>query len=89
MAVADADYRFVYVDIGAHGKNHDSTVFQNTNLWKSIESGQMKLPEPTNLPQSANKVAPFFLIGDEAFALHSHLLRPYGGTNLTRFGRRK
>ncbi|KAJ8910739.1 hypothetical protein NQ315_010990 [Exocentrus adspersus] len=30
MAIAHADYRFVYVDIGAYGKDCDSSVFQQT-----------------------------------------------------------
>lgn len=83
MAVADADYRFVYIDVGAQGKNHDSTVFQETNLWKAIIRNEIELPEPTNLPGTTDNIFPYFLIGDEAFPLHKHLLRPYGGSYLS------
>lgn len=36
MAAVDADYKFIMVDIGAYGANHDSTVFANSmfgRLW--------------------------------------------------------
>lgn len=83
MAVADAEYRFVYVDVGAYGKDCDSNVFQNCNLWKSIISGGMDLPEDKCLPGAQNPQLPHFLIGDDAFALHKHLIKPYGGHSLT------
>jgi len=32
MAVADTNYRFVYVDIGSYGKDCDSTIFERSTL---------------------------------------------------------
>ena len=34
MAVADADYKFLFVDIGANGSCADSGVFKETNYTK-------------------------------------------------------
>lgn len=82
MAVADSSYRFVYVDVGGYGKDNDSTAFKRTSLWQGIESNRIELPPAKNLP-GTNIISPYVLIGDEAFALHQHLLRPYGGSNLT------
>lgn len=82
MAVADSNYRFVYVDIGGYGKDHDATIFQRTSLWCAIETKKIELPTEESLPGS-NKLVPYFLIGDEAFPLHKNLLRPYGGSNLS------
>ncbi|CAH1986955.1 unnamed protein product [Acanthoscelides obtectus] len=38
MAVADSDYRFTYVDIGAYGKDCDSNIFKESLLWISIKN---------------------------------------------------
>ena len=82
MAVADCDYRFVYVDIGGYGKDHDSTIFQRTSLWRGIQDKTIELPADEKLSGS-DKLVPYFLIGDEAFPIHKNLLRPYGGSNLS------
>lgn len=52
-------------------------------MWKSIESGSHTLPEDTCLPGTESPKVPHFFVGDAAFGLHKHLLRPYGGTHLT------
>lgn len=83
MAVADSEYRFVYVDIGSYGKDCDSSIFQRCRLWTSIETGAIELPHDKSLPDTSSPKVPYFLIGDEAFGLHKHLQRPFGGRNLT------
>jgi len=83
MAVADSKYRFVYIDVGSYGKDCDSSVFKRSSLWKSIENNEQQLPEAKSLPGIDSPKLPYFFIGDEAFGLHKHLLRPFGGTHLT------
>lgn len=83
MAVADSDYRFVHVDIGAYGSECDPSVFKESSLWKSIENQSLELPKDRPLPGTENPNVPYFLVGDEAFGLHRHLMRPYGGKQLT------
>jgi hypothetical protein len=34
MAVVDSNYRFVYVDVGAYGKDCDSSVFQRADFYR-------------------------------------------------------
>ncbi|XP_039299113.1 protein ALP1-like isoform X1 [Nilaparvata lugens] len=82
MAVADAEYRFIYANVGAYGKDCDSNVFQNCRLWSSIINGTMDLPEDKCLPGTQNPI-PYYFIGDDAFGLHKHLLKPYEGHSLT------
>lgn len=82
MAIVDSDYKFVYVDIGAYGKDCDSSIFQETVFWKKMCNGTLNIPSPSIL--DANGVnLPFVLVGDEGFALTENLLRPFGGHNLT------
>uniref|UniRef100_A0A8C5PGV0 DDE Tnp4 domain-containing protein n=1 Tax=Leptobrachium leishanense TaxID=445787 RepID=A0A8C5PGV0_9ANUR len=82
LAVADANYIFVYVDVGSYGKDSDSTLFRNSTLWNEIESGTLNTPRPTPLPGS-DVAVPYAFVGDEAFSLSTHLLCPYSGTHLT------
>lgn len=83
MAIADTKYRFVHVDIGSYGKDPDSSIFSRTALWNSIKNNHASLPDEKCLPGSGSPKIPYFFVGDEAFGLHRHLLRPYGGKQLT------
>lgn len=75
LAVTDANYRFIMVDVGSYGKENDDGVFENSPLRLAIESGKIKLPDETHLPESPIK-APFVFLGDEAFPLTEYLMRP-------------
>ncbi|GBN66123.1 hypothetical protein AVEN_100518-1 [Araneus ventricosus] len=83
MGIADSKYRFVFVHIGSYGKDCDSSVFKQTQLWKSIESSSKNLPDEECLPGTESPKLPYFFVADAAFGLHKHLLRPYAGTHLT------
>lgn len=84
MAVVDARYRFIMIDIGSYGSNADSAIFSNCFFGNNFisKSGVLKVPEDKNLPGTQTCV-PHVLVGDEAFGLKTNLLTPYGGQNLT------
>lgn len=79
LALVDANYRFIAVDIGSYGKNSDGGIFANSNLGKSLDSEKLNVPEDCVLP-GTNNVAPYVILGDEAFPLKRYLMRPYPGT---------
>lgn len=81
LAVTDANYRFIMVDVGSYGKENDASVFENCPLRLAIESGKIKLPGETLSPESPIK-APFVFLGDEAFPLTEYLMRPYPRSQL-------
>ncbi|CAH1956414.1 unnamed protein product [Acanthoscelides obtectus] len=76
------DYRFVYVDIGSYGKDCDSAIFQRTNFYQLLTEGRLSIPPPVPLHSSQNNRMPHVILGDEAFQLTEHLLRPFGGNHL-------
>lgn len=83
IAVVDANYCFIKFDVGAYGKDSDSTIFKEYLFGKKFYSEQLNLPAPTCLPNTNNSPQPYVIIGDEAFGLHRNLLRPYPGRGLT------
>ncbi|KAG8172421.1 hypothetical protein JTE90_015795 [Oedothorax gibbosus] len=82
LAVADADYKFIYVNVGGFGKDCDSNIFQQTSFWKLLTQKKLNLPDPAPLPPQGLKV-PYVFVADDAFPMHEHVMRGYGGHNLT------
>ena len=82
--MADADCCFVSVEFGAYGSSSDSNVFKNSTFGKLLESSKLNIPDPRVLPSDAEGLSmPFVPVGDEAFALSEHVLRPYPNKKLT------
>lgn len=81
QGVADAHYKFIYIDVGGYGKQSDGGTFKASDLYRALTERQLQLPPPAALPQS-NIVAPYVFIADEAYPLLPFLLKPYSGTNL-------
>ena len=44
MALVDANYRFIYVDIGEYGSNSDNGIFKNSLFEQALISGELNLP---------------------------------------------
>ncbi|XP_029348538.1 protein ALP1-like [Acyrthosiphon pisum] len=78
MALVDANYMFTYVDIGCQGRISDGGVFKNTSLWATLEKNQLMLPLDTPL-STKNELVPYVFVGDNAFALGTHMMKPYSG----------
>lgn len=76
LAVADANYKFIYVDVGCKGRISDGGVFHNCSLGNSLEQGTLKLPSPEPLPTREIPV-PYCFVGDDAFPMKSYILKAY------------
>lgn len=83
LALVDAHYNFIAVDVGAYGKNSDGGIFASSNLSKSIEQGTLCIPGNKVLPGTTTEV-PHVILGDEAFPLKPYLMRPYPKLSLDR-----
>ncbi|XP_055030232.2 uncharacterized protein [Misgurnus anguillicaudatus] len=84
LALVDADYRFLAVDVDSYGSSCDGGVFSNSALGKALEDGSLNIPAPVELPSAPElgKVN-YVIVADEAFPLKPYLLRPYPGRGLT------
>jgi len=76
MGVADADYCFLFADVGCQGRISDGGVFKNSRLWKDIQNNGLHLPNEDNLPNRQMKV-PYVFVGDDAFSLQENLMKAY------------
>ena len=76
MALVDADYRFIYVDIGANGRVADSGVFRQSSLDQALAKNMLGIPEPATLPGTDVKTS-FAIVADEAFPLRNDLMKPF------------
>lgn len=51
MALVDADYNFMFVDVGCQGRLSDGAVFKNTELFTRIHNDQLNCPPDEPLPE--------------------------------------
>uniref|UniRef100_A0A1B0DG73 Uncharacterized protein n=1 Tax=Phlebotomus papatasi TaxID=29031 RepID=A0A1B0DG73_PHLPP len=87
MAIADANYNFIMVDIGTNGRVSDGGVLQQTQFYKLLEEKKLNIPEPEQLIIGKDIKFPYIFAGDDAFPMRTDLLKPYkplSGQFLTR-----
>ncbi|XP_066949365.1 uncharacterized protein [Macrobrachium rosenbergii] len=78
LAIVDASYKFLYMDVGAIGSESDGGVFAQTRVCEMLAKQEANLPQPEALPNAINGAhVDYFLLGDDAFPLQNHLMKPY------------
>ena len=84
FALVDADYKFVYVDVGAEGQASDSTLWKYSQFHKDIQhkDNPLNVPPPEPFPGYPGDLA-YYFIGDDAFEMSLNLMKPYPTTKLT------
>lgn len=84
MAWVDADYKFVFIDVGSFGSMSDSIIFQESKMGLMLKRNRLNIPEDQPLPGEGNVIPiPFSVVADEAFGLANNVLRPYAKKKLT------
>lgn len=81
MAVANANYEFIMVDVGINGRISDGGVISYTNFGQALVHHTLRIPAPAQLPNS-QQTLPFVFLGDDAFAMTENLMKPYPQTGL-------
>ncbi|KAL3224737.1 hypothetical protein MRX96_049420 [Rhipicephalus microplus] len=80
LAVCDAQYRFIYVEVGHSGSESDGGICSRCNLQKIILQGALGLPPVSTVGNEGP--LPYFFVGDEAFPLKEHVMRPHARRTL-------
>ncbi|XP_068103425.1 putative nuclease HARBI1 [Hyperolius riggenbachi] len=79
MAVANAKYEFVMVDVGKPGRMSDGGVLERTVFGRRLKDKLLRLPNNDQTVHGLN----FNFVADEAFALGENMLRPFPFRGLT------
>ena len=83
LALVDSDYKFIWADIGGRGAASDAQLWNQSDMKVAIEADDLDLPPPAPLPYDLQD-APYFIIGDDAFALKTSMQKPYTLRGLNR-----
>lgn len=82
QGVADARCKFIFIDVGAYGKQSDGGVFEASLISTFLEKNSETLPAPSPIDTSGTLI-PFVVVGDDAYPLKTYLMKPFGQRNLT------
>ena len=83
MGLVDANYKFLYIDVGCNGRISDGGVFRNCYLSKALEQNSLNIPSVGELPNDGRKL-PYVIAGDDTFPLKTYLMKPYPHQHLSR-----
>lgn len=76
LALVDANYNFLYVDIGCNGRANDAAVYNNSSLCEGIRQNLFDFPEDVMLP-GMDIALPYVIVADDAFKLTGRILKPH------------
>lgn len=82
MAIANANYEFIYCDVGTNRRVSDGGVINNTAFYEKLVTDNLNIPTPNHDPSGLK--LPYVFVGDEAFAMRPDLLKPFCRATLTR-----
>ena len=93
IALVDANYKFIYVDIGCQGCLSDEAVYQNYSFYKSLRTDQLEMPVDRQLSdlsdmsdsflnQNSRQVKmPCIIVADDAFPSSRNCRKHYPKKN--------
>ena len=79
MALVDAYYCFIFVDIGNYGSNADGTVFSKSEFGQMYLQNKLDVPglKPLQNAPELGIIGEYVIMADEAFPLKPYILQPY------------
>jgi hypothetical protein len=81
MVIVDANYCFIYVNVGYQGHISDGGVFRNTEFYRKLKN-DLHLPQDEAVPGRTIPVL-YMLVAADAFPLTRHTMKPHA-TNLNK-----
>ncbi|KAK0401401.1 hypothetical protein QR680_015763 [Steinernema hermaphroditum] len=83
LGVCNADYQFIYYDIGNYGHHHDSHVFESSSFGRGLRENRFQFPDASRL-EGSQDIIPYFFLGDCGFPLKPRLMKPFPGETTER-----
>lgn len=84
LVVADHRSRILYAHFGSYGHESDAGIFDRSDFHRLINQpgNPLSLPADQPLPGTDRQI-PYFFIGDGAFPLQRHIMKPYAQRDLS------
>ena len=76
LVLVDADYKFLYVDVGCNGRIRDGGDFRNSSLSNALTLNTL------NIALSDSESLPYVVVADDTFPLKTYMMKPYAFKNL-------
>ena len=95
LALVDADFTFLYVNVGCQGRISDGGLFKNSELYHLLVNGESNLPDSRQLPDLSSlhdsflvesnreSEVPYIIVADDAFPLPTYCVKPYSSQKLS------
>ena len=82
LALVDANYKFIWCDVGGLGTMSDCQIFNESELKQWLDDDSINVPALEPLPHD-DRDTPFLLLGNDALALRTYRMKPYSFRTLT------
>ena len=83
LAICNANYEFILVDIGDSGRQSDGFAYKNSHLVFCIENKKLSIPACDEIVNSLGVKFPYVFIADDDFGLKPHMMKQFPGQKLT------
>ena len=84
LAVVTSDYKFLWIDVSGKGSSSDAHIYNASDFREGLKNNDIiGFPQPDPLPGDTEDI-PYFLVGDDALALRTYMMKPYGNRDMTR-----
>ena len=83
LALVNAEYKFLWVNIRTIGSSSDAQIFNRSKLKRRIDNGTLGIPPPEQLSPGGPNLH-YFLLGDNAFTLMPWLVKHYSRRQLSK-----
>ena len=80
--VVDSESRFIFVDIGAYGKQSDGGTFSGSTLYQFLADSESLLPKSASFEGSGTEM-PFVILGNKAYPPKTFLMKPLARKNMS------
>ncbi|KAJ8879222.1 hypothetical protein PR048_019828 [Dryococelus australis] len=85
LVIVNANYRFTYIHVGSNGCIRDFTISERITFYEKLLNRELQitpLPPAALLTDTAMFVL-YVIVGDSAFSLNQHLMKPYPLKSIT------
>ena len=84
ITVVDANYKFIFADVGCQCRISGSGVMRNTHFRSKLVNRHLNLSKPKPFPtipsffhSHSNVPIPYFFAGDDAFSPETNIMKPF------------